>query len=120
MRPFAPAVLEEKAKEYFEMVTESKYMCSVFEAKEISKKVIPSVVHVDNTSRVQTVSKENNAKFYSLIKEFEKKTGVPILLNTSLNVNEPICENPENAFEIFTKTSMDALVIQNWILTKNV
>lgn len=119
-RPFAPAVLEEKAKEYFEMVTESKYMCSVFEAKEISKKVIPSVVHVDNTSRVQTVSKENNAKFYSLIKEFEKKTGVPILLNTSLNVNEPICENPENAFEIFTKTSMDALVIQNWILTKNV
>ena len=52
---------------------------------------------------------KNNAKFYSLIKEFEKKTGVPVLLNTSLNVNEPICENPENAFEIFTKTSMDAL-----------
>ena len=61
-----------------------------------------------------------NYKYYSLIKSFEKLTGVPVLLNTSLNVNEPICENPENAFEIFTKTSMDALVMQNWIFTKNV
>ena len=59
-----------------------------------------------------------NYKYYSLIKSFEKLTGVPVLLNTSLNVNEPICENPENAFEIFTKTSMDALVMQNWIFTK--
>ena len=94
-------------------------MCSVFQANKKAKELIPSVVHVDNTSRVQTVSKNSNQKFYSLIKNFEKKTNIPVLLNTSLNVNEPICENPENAFEIFTKTSMDALVIQNWVLTKN-
>ena len=67
-------------------------MCSVFDAKQIAKDVIPSVVHVDNTSRVQTVTKKSNYKFYTLIKSFEKKTGVPVLLNTSLNVNEPICE----------------------------
>ena len=119
-RPFAPSVIEERAKEFFNINLQSEYMCSVFDAKQIAKDVIPSVVHVDNTSRVQTVTKKSNYKFYTLIKSFEKKTGVPVLLNTSLNVNEPICENPENAIEIFTKTSMDALVIQNWVLTKNV
>ena len=119
-RPFAPAVIEEKAEEYFHINTTSEYMCSVFEAKNSVKNIVPSVVHIDNTSRVQTVSKRSNFKFYTLIKEFEKLTGVPILLNTSLNVNEPICENPENALEIFLNTSMDALIIQNWVLTKNV
>ena len=59
-------------------------------------------------------------KFYSLINTFGKITGIPIILNTSLNVNEPICENPENALEIFSKTSMDMIVIQNWVLEKNV
>ena len=106
-RPFAPSVIEERAKEFFNINLQSEYMCSVFDAKQIAKDVIPSVVHVDNTSRVQTVTKKSNYKFYTLIKSFEKKTGVPVLLNTSLNVNEPICENPENAIEIFTKTSMD-------------
>ena len=119
-RPFAPSVLEERAKEFFNINIPSEYMCSVFKVKQIAKDIIPAVVHVDNTSRVQTVTKKTNYKFYTLIKSFEKKTGVPVLLNTSLNVNEPICENPENAVEIFTKTSMDALVIQNWVLTKNV
>ena len=119
-RPFAPSVLEERAKEFFNIDKVSEYMCAVFKAKNKAKEIIPSVVHIDNTSRVQTVSKKSNYKFYTLIKSFENKTGVPVLLNTSLNVNEPICENPENALEIFTKTSMDAIVIQNWILTKNV
>lgn len=118
-RPFAPSVIEEKANEYFEIYDKSKYMCAVYNAKKKAKDLIPSVVHVDGTSRVQTVSKEMNFKYYTLIESFEKITGIPILLNTSLNVNEPICENPENALEIFSKTSMDALVIQNWILTKN-
>ena len=77
-------------------------------------------MHTDNTSRVQTVSRASNNKFYSLIKSFERKTSVPVLLNTSLNVNEPICEKPEDAIEVFTKTSMDILVIQNWVFTKNV
>lgn len=119
-RPFAPSVLEEKANEYFEIYDKSKYMCAVYKAKKKAKELIPSVVHIDGTSRVQTVSKDMNLKYYSLIQSFESLTGVPVILNTSLNINEPICENPENALEIFTKTSMDALVMQNWILTKNV
>ena len=80
--------------------------------------MIPAVVHVDKSSRVQTVSKKSNQKYFRLIKKFGEKTGIPILLNTSLNVNEPICESPENAIEIFTKTSMDAIVIQNWLFKK--
>ena len=119
-RPFAPSIIEEKAEEYYQIKNKSQYICSFYNYKKKAKDLIPSVVHVDETSRVQTVSKEMNYKYYSLIKSFEKLTGVPVLLNTSLNVNEPICENPENAFEIFTKTSMDALVMQNWIFTKNV
>ena len=118
-RPFAPSVLEEKANEYFEMNNKSKYMCAIYKAKKKAKNEIPSVVHIDGTSRVQTVSKQINYRYYVLLKNFEKLTGTPVLLNTSLNINEPICENPENAFEIFSKTSMDALVIENWVLTKN-
>ena len=94
-------------------------MSSTFKVKDISRNKIPGVVHVDGTSRVQTVNKDFNKKFYNLISNFNQKTNVPVLLNTSLNVNEPICENPENAFEIFSKTSMDMIVIQNWIFEKN-
>ena len=96
-RPFAPSVLEERSKEYFEIDEKCEYMEKVFRAKKGVEKIIPAVVHVDQTSRVQTVSQNTNIKFYSLIKSFGDKTGVPILLNTSLNVNEPICKNPENA-----------------------
>ena len=120
-RPFAPSIIKDKAHEYFKMnqENESPYMCSVFEVHESIKHKIPAVVHVDSTARVQTVDEKFNLKFYNLIKSFEKITGIPIILNTSLNVNEPICENPENALEIFTKTSMEVMVIQNWVLRKN-
>ena len=117
-RPFAPSVLEERSKEYFEIDEQCEYMEKVFRAKKGVEKIIPAVVHVDQTSRVQTVSQNTNIKFYSLIKSFGDKTGVPILLNTSLNVNEPICENPENAMEIFTKTLMEVMVIQDWVFYK--
>ena len=117
-RPFAPSVLDIKAKEYFKIINTSPYMCFVYDVDEKNKHKIPAVIHVDNTSRVQTVSKKTNEKYYTLIESFEKLTGIPIILNTSLNINEPICENPENAFEIFTKTSMDMMVIQNWIFEK--
>lgn len=118
-RPFAPSILEEYKDEYFHMSSNSPYMSATFKAKDISKNKIPGVVHVDGTSRVQTVNKKFNEKFYNLISNFNEKTNVPILLNTSLNVNEPICENPENAFEIFSKTAMDMIVIQNWVFEKN-
>ena len=117
-RPFAPSVLEEEAKNYFYIDKPSEYMTAVFKVKENVEDLIPAVVHVDKSSRVQTVSKKSNQKYFRLIKKFGEKTGIPILLNTSLNVNEPICESPENAIEIFTKTSMDAIVIQNWLFKK--
>jgi carbamoyltransferase len=117
-RPFAPSVLLDKASEYFKVKTESPYMCSVYDVLEEKKHKIPAVVHVDGTARVQTVNKDMNEKFFNLIKTFDDLTGIPIILNTSLNVDEPICENPENAFEVFSKTSMDMLVLQNWVLTK--
>jgi carbamoyltransferase len=118
-RPFAPSVIKEEANKYFDMNQDSPYMCAVYEAKNEIKHLIPAVVHVDGTARVQTVDRKSNEKFYSLINTFGKITGIPIILNTSLNVNEPICENPGNALEIFSKTSMDMIVIQNWVLEKN-
>ena len=119
-RPFAPSVLYEKASHYFEMNNvESPFMSSVFNAKENVKNLVPSVVHVDGSCRVQTVKESDNARYYQLIKEFEKISGIPILLNTSLNVNEPICESPEDAYEIFTQTLMDVLVLEKWVFIKN-
>ena len=106
----------DRVTDFFEFDEEANYMEKVCKVRIDKKNLIPAVVHIDQTSRLQTVKKETNFKFYSLIEEFMKQTKVPILLNTSLNVNEPICENPENAFEIFTKTSMDVLVIQDWSL----
>jgi len=117
-RPFAPSVLGEKASEYFKIEKDSPYMCSVYEVIEDKKYAIPAVVHIDGTARVQTVDKKMNEKFYNLIKKFDDLTGIPIILNTSLNIDEPICENPDNALEIFSKSSMDMLVLQNWVLEK--
>ena len=117
-RPFAPSVLENDAKNYFEIEGTSPYMTSIYKVKEEQKIKIPAVIHVNDTARVQTVSLKDNPKFHQLISAFKEKTGIPMLLNTSLNVNEPICENPENAFEIFSKTSMDLIAIQNWVLLK--
>ncbi len=115
-RPFAPAVLEEFANTYFDINYPSPYMLNVVNGKKIAKESVPSVVHVDNTCRVQTVSKSDNYHFYNLISEFNKLTGVPIILNTSFNENEPIVLNPDHAFDCFRRTSMDCLVLENWII----
>ena len=119
-RPFAPAILDYKVDEYFEGSSENlDYMSYVVKAKnyEIHKK-IPAVVHSDGTSRVQVVRKDINEKFFNLIEVFSKISGVPVLLNTSLNVNEPMCESPNQAFNVFTSSSMDVLVLQNYVLVK--
>ena len=117
-RPFAPAVLEEFANIYFDINYPSPFMLNVVNGKKIAKESVPAVVHVDNTCRVQTVSKSDNYHFYNLISEFNKLTGVPIILNTSFNENEPIVLNPEHAFDCFRRTSMDCLVLENWIVTR--
>ena len=117
-RPFAPAVLEEFANIYFDINYPSPFMLNVVNGKKIAKESVPAVVHVDNTCRVQTVSKSDNYHFYNLISEFNKLTGVPIILNTSFNENEPIVLNPDHAFDCFRRTSMDCLVLENWIITR--
>ena len=111
-RPFAPSVLEEFSNVYFDLNYPSPFMLNIVKAKEIAKKNVPSVVHFDNTCRVQTVSKIDNYHFYNLISEFNKITGVPILLNTSFNENEPIVLTPDHAFDCFRRTSMDCLVLE--------
>ena len=110
--------LSEFSNDYFDLDYASPYMLNVVKAKQLAKDSVPSVVHVDNTCRVQTVNKDNNYHFYNLIAEFDKIKGVPILLNTSFNENEPIVLNPDHAFDCFRRTSMDCLVLENWVISR--
>ena len=114
-RPFAPAVLEEHYKEYFDTKLPSPYMSRICKVK--SDKV-PGITHVDGTARIQTVSKTDNKKFYKLLLEFLSITGVPMLLNTSFNCREPIVETPEHAIRTFKRTALDLLVIGDYIIRK--
>ena len=119
-RPFAPAVPEEKAADYFEMdCASSPFMLKVFPVRPEKRSVIPAVTHVDGTARVQTVNRDTNPIFWKLLTEFGKQTGVPVLLNTSFNENEPIVCTPQEAIECFLKTKMDILVMDNYFLKKN-
>lgn len=118
-RPLAPVVLKDYAKKYFYMFDhESKYMNIVFKAKDITKKKLPSIVHKDQTSRVQTIAKSENIRLFSLIKKFHNFTKTPMLINTSLNLNEPIIMNPHNAFYMFNQTNIKTLVLNNWVIEK--
>lgn len=116
-RPFAPCILEEYASEYFDVDVSSPYMLLVAPVKKPEK--IPAVTHVDGTARLQTVSKAINLLFYNLITEFYKITGVPVLINTSMNVRgEPIVNTPEQAYNMIIKTDMDYTVMGNYIIKK--
>ena len=114
-RPFAPSVLEEHYKEYFDTSQPSPYMSRIVKVKSDK---IPGVTHIDNTARIQTVNREQNQKFYDLINEFYKITGIPMLVNTSFNCQEPIVETPQEAINTFNKTGMDILVINDYIMRK--
>jgi len=119
-RPFAPSILLEQANYWFEdFVEEDSFMTSVLKFKEDKKNLVPGVVHEDGTGRLQTVKKENNLRYYKLIKEFFSITGVPIILNTSFNENEPIVFKPEQALNCFLRTKMDILVMENWVIRRN-
>jgi carbamoyltransferase len=118
-RPYAPAVLEEKAGEYFFLRDSSPFMLLAPQVREDKRKLIPAVTHVDGTARVQTVNKDVNPGFWQLIKEFEILTGIPVLINTSFNLRgEPIVNSPEEALDAFLKTDMDCLVLENIIVEK--
>ena len=116
-RPFAPICLEESASEYFELKSPSPFMLLI---AKVRKNNIPAVTHIDGTARVQTININQNSKIYSLIKEFQKLTGVPVILNTSFNDSgEPIVETPEDAVRTFKHTNLDALIIGNYLLWPN-
>lgn len=118
-RPFAPAVPEEKASEYFEMDgPASPFMLKVYPVRNEKRNLIPAVTHVDGTARVQTVSKKANPLFWELLTAFGKETGVYVLLNTSFNENEPIVRTFQEALDCFRKTKMDVLVAGAYFLRK--
>ena len=138
-RPFAPSVLREKVKEYFDMDHDSKYMLLVADVKEdkkipmteeqqklfgieklnIPRSEIPAVTHIDYSARIQTVHKDTHGAYYELIHAFYEKTGCPVIVNTSFNVRgEPIVCSPEDAFRCFMRTEMDYLVLGNYVLNK--
>lgn len=118
-RPFAPIVPADDAHEFFEMdCDETPFMLKVFPVKKDKRELLPSITHLDGTARIQTVSKETNALLYQLLKEMKHVTGVPILINTSFNENEPIVCNPDDAINCFLKTKMDLLILGNSIVEK--
>ena len=114
-RPFAPSVLEEHYREYFDTNHPSPYMSRIVSVKSDK---IPGVTHIDNTARIQTVCRQFNQKFYDVIQEFYKLTGIPMVVNTSFNCQEPIVETPQDAVATFKKCGLDILVINNYLITK--
>jgi len=120
-RPFAPAVLAERAHEIFEGEEESPFMLLVKRVRPEMRAKVPAIVHVDGTARVQTVREADNPLFYALLRAFANKTGVPVLLNTSFNLRgEPIVETPIDAMECFLDSRLDALVLHDLIVRKRV
>ena len=117
-RPFAPSILRDSVKDWFETNYDVPFMLQVYQAKEDRRKYIPAVTHVDGSGRLQTVTERQNPLYYSLIREFEKITSVPILLNTSFNENEPIVCHPQEALDCFLRTKMDVLVLGNFIVKR--
>ncbi|MEW6014526.1 MAG: carbamoyltransferase N-terminal domain-containing protein [Candidatus Zixiibacteriota bacterium] len=118
-RPFAPVVMEEKAADFFDCDRPSPYMLFNFNVRREKAAIIPAVVHVDNTARLQTVNAGQNRRLYSILSEFEKKSGIPVLLNTSLNLRGyPIARTPEDAVTTFASSGIDILALENMILDK--
>ena len=119
-RPFAPSVLAEKNAEWFEPAIESPYMLLALSVRPDRRESVPAITHVDGSARVQTVTEEANPLFYRLIDCFDKLTGVPMVLNTSLNIRgEPIARTPEDAIRCFVKSGLDVLVIADTVMWKD-
>lgn len=117
-RPFAPSILKEFVSAYFEQDDEVPFMEKVFRIREEKRSLLPAVTHVDGTGRLQTVDKEISPRYYQLIETFYARTGIPVLLNTSFNENEPIVNAPEEAVNCFLRTDMDMLVMENVVMEK--
>jgi carbamoyltransferase len=118
-RPFAPSVLEERAGEWFEMAEASPFMLMTCQVRREQQSRVPAITHVDGTARQQTVSKATNPKYWGLIHAFERKTGVPLVLNTSFNENEPVVNTPEEGVACFLRNDMDVLALGPFLVTKD-
>jgi len=117
-RPFAPSILEEHVSEFFEIDEPAPFMEKVFKIIPEKRGTIPAVTHVDGTGRLQSVSRRTNPLYWELIEAFRRRTGIPLLLNTSLNENEPIVHTPEQALSCFLRTKMDAIALGPWFVTR--
>lgn len=118
-RPFAPSILEEHVGEWFELEEHAPYMEKVLPIRTEKRPIIPAVTHVDGSGRLQSVSKRTNPLYHALITRFFEKSGVPIILNTSLNENEPVVRTPTEAINCFLRTDMDVLVLGNHIINRH-
>jgi carbamoyltransferase len=117
-RPFAPSILEERVGDYFEQTHPAPTMLMVYQIREERRREIPAVTHVDGSGRLQTVSRTANERYYQLISDFDALTGVPVILNTSFNENEPIVCTPQQALDCFRKTKMDVLYLGNYAVRR--
>ena len=117
-RPFAPSVLEVSHQQYFTDSVPDPFMMQVYPVRADKQTVVPAVTHVDGSGRLQTVDREGNARYWELIRAFERRTGVPMVLNTSFNENEPIVHQPAEALDCFLRTRMDVLVLGDTVVTK--
>jgi len=117
-RPFAPSVLEERTGEWFTIDYPDPFMIKVYPIRPEKRALIPAVTHVDGTGRLQTVSKRTNPRYWKLIRAFEERTGVPMVLNTSFNENEPIVNTPAEALDCFLRTRMDRLVLGDVVVSR--
>jgi carbamoyltransferase len=117
-RPFAPSILEEAMDDYFVGAAADPFMQQVYPVREDKRAILPAITHADGSGRLQTVSARTNPRYYRLIKHFEAITGVPVLLNTSFNENEPIVDTPQQAIDCFFRTRMDAIVVNETIVRR--
>ena len=118
-RPFAPSILREHVRDWFEQDEPVPFMMQVFQIRPEQRARIPAVTHVDGSGRLQTVTQEQNPRYYALIRAFAQRTDIPILLNTSFNENEPIVCQPSEALDCFLRTNMDVLVLGDHVLTRH-
>jgi len=117
-RPFAPSILRESVNDWFETDYDVSFMLQVYQIRKEKRNEIPAVTHVNGSGRLQTITEKQNPLYYNLIREFEKITGVPIVLNTSFNENEPVVCRPQEALDCFLRTKMDVLVLGKWVVRR--
>ena len=117
-RPFAPSILREHVAEWFEVDDDVPFMMQVYPIRTEKRALIPAVTHVDGSGRLQTVTRDSNPRYYALIEAFRALTGVPMVLNTSFNENEPVVCTPQEALDCFLRTKMDLLVMEDWVVER--